>query len=170
MTARKIMLLGEIGVGKTSLVNRFVHGKFGTNYMPTINVEIYTHKLEQTASREAMTLLIWDTDGNFGETIFSSVYMKNAAAALIVGDAARPATLSAMGALASGWRQARPGRPLFLLLNKSDLIEETADGQYTALPSLPAIDTPVFHTSAKTGQNVETAFHAAADTIQRRGL
>lgn len=40
MTSRKIMLLGEIGVGKTSLVNRLVHGRFRTDHMPTINVEI----------------------------------------------------------------------------------------------------------------------------------
>lgn len=169
MTARKIMLLGEIGVGKTSLVNRFVHGKFGTNYMPTINVEIYTHTLPETPDRPETTLLIWDTDGNFGETIFSSVYLKNAAAALIVGDATRPATLSAMTALTKGWRASRPGRPFSLLLNKTDLLEQTAEGQLGKLPEA-LTDIPVVRTSAKTGDNVEAAFQSVADAIHRRGL
>jgi small GTP-binding protein len=169
VTSRKVMLLGEIGVGKTSLVNRFVHGRFRTDYMPTINVEIYTCNLPETRERPAITLLIWDTDGNFGQTIFSSVYLKNAAGALIVGDATRPVTLKAMAELASGWRQARAGRPLSLLLNKSDLLQ----GQ--DVPELPAelrgqTAAPLFQTSAKTGENVSAAFHAAADAIVRRGL
>lgn len=163
------MLLGEIGVGKTSLVNRFVHGRFRTDYMPTINVEIYTHSLPETDTRPPLTLLIWDTDGNFGETIFSSVYLKNAAAALIVGDATRPSTLSAMCALASGWQTARPGRPHELILNKMDLLQP---GSKPALPEgFPTGDTaPVFHTSAKEGIGVIDAFEAAAEAILRRGL
>ncbi|MBU2581893.1 MAG: hypothetical protein KJ622_09265 [Alphaproteobacteria bacterium] len=168
MASKKVMLLGEIGVGKTSLVNRFVSGRFRTDYMPTINVEIYTHNLPETDIRPALTLLIWDTDGNFGETIFSSVYLKNAAAALIVADATRPATLLAMTSLSNGWRAAMPGRPYRLLLNKSDLFS----------PDQP-IDLPAGHekhhdrplrTSAKSGDNVELAFHSVADGIIRRGL
>lgn len=163
------MLLGEIGVGKTSLVNRFVHGRFRTDYMPTINVEIYTCNLPETNERPAITLLIWDTDGNFGQSIFSSVYLKNAAAALIVGDATRPVTLQAMAGLAAGWRQARAGRPFSLLLNKSDLLQ----GDET--PVLPEelrgqSSAPLVLTSAKTGDNVKTAFHDTADAIVRRGL
>lgn len=167
MTSKKVMLLGEIGVGKTSLVNRFVHGRFRTDYMPTINVEIYTHELPETPSRPPLTLLIWDTDGNFGETIFSNIYLKNAEAALIVADMTRPATLQTMASLAAGWRAARPGRPFELLLNKSDLL--VADGP--ALPAELASATPLpMRTSAKTGDNVEAAFHHVADAMVRRGL
>lgn len=169
MASKKVMLLGEIGVGKTSLVNRFVSGRFRTDYMPTINVEIYTHKLPETATRPPLTLLIWDTDGNFGETIFSSVYLKNAAGALIVGDAMRPATLHAMATLATGWRAAMPGRPHRLLLNKSDLFDP--DRAFDALPTdLKTAGQPPLPTSAKSGENVEQAFRGIADTIIRRGL
>ena len=169
MTSRKIMLLGEIGVGKTSLVNRLVHGRFRTDYMPTINVEIYTYNLPETDDRPAVTLLIWDTDGNFGQTIFSSVYLKNASAAIIVGDSTRPATLKAMAGLATGWREARAGRPLSLLLNKSDLLP---DADTHELPAELRAETTerLFKTSAKTGENVDVAFHATADAILRRGL
>lgn len=168
MASKKIMLLGEIGVGKTSLVNRFVSGRFRTDYMPTINVEIYTHNLPETATCPSLTLLIWDTDGNFGETIFSSVYLKNAAAALIVADATRPASLQAMAGLAAGWRTSRPGRPCQLLINKIDLLEPSREIE---LPSdLLTGAQPPLRTSAKTGDNVEAAFQNAANDIVRRGL
>lgn len=168
MASRKVMLLGEIGVGKTSLVNRFVSGRFRTDYMPTINVEIYTHTLPETSSRPEMTLLIWDTDGNFGDTIFSNVYLKNAAAALIIADATRPASMKAMAGLAIGWRNAMPGRPYQLLINKSDLFEP---GHHIELPSeLKGLDEYPLQTSAKSGENVELAFHTTAEAIIRRGL
>jgi small GTP-binding protein len=173
VTAKKVMLLGEIGVGKTSLVNRFVHGRFRTDYMPTINVEIYTHNLPETPTRPPLTLLIWDTDGNFGETIFSNVYLKNAEAALIVADVTRPATMLAMAALADGWRGTRPGRPFELLLNKSDLLGGGApsEGWPTELLPPELLTAPAtFRTSAKSGENVAAAFDSAADAIVRRGL
>lgn len=166
--SKKLMLLGEIGVGKTSLVNRFVSGRFRTDYMPTINVEIYTHNLPGTATRPALTLLIWDTDGNFGEAIFSSVYLKNAAAALIVADATRPASLKAMAGLVGGWRTAQPGRPYQLLINKTDLIEPHHGVDLP--PELLTAGPRPLRTSAKTGDNVEAAFNSAADDIVRRGL
>ena len=125
--------------------------------------------MPETNDRPALTLLIWDTDGNFGQTIFSSVYLKNASAAIIVGDSTRPATLKAMAGLAAGWREARAGRPLSLLLNKSDLLP---DADTPELPAELRAETtePLFKTSAKTGENVDVAFHATADAILRRGL
>lgn len=167
--SRKIMLLGEIGVGKTSLVNRFVHGRFRTDYMPTLNVEIYTHNLPATEKRPALTLLIWDTDGNFGQTIFSSVYLKNAAAALVVADVTRPATLEAKDQLLKGWAETMPGRPACVLLNKSDLLNEEEQKKLRRLHSSSS-PTPEFLTSAMTGDGVTEAFIAAADAIVRRSL
>ncbi len=167
--SRKIMLLGEIGVGKTSLVNRYVHGRFRTDYMPTLNVEIYTHHLPETDKRPALTLLIWDTDGNFGQTIFSSVYLKNAAATLVVADVTRPATLEAKDQLLKGWTQAMPGRPACVLLNKSDLLPDEGRSQVLHAQTTSA-PTPVYLTSAMNGDGVNEAFASAADAIVRRGL
>ncbi|MEQ8824984.1 MAG: Rab family GTPase [Filomicrobium sp.] len=167
--SRKLMLLGEIGVGKTSLVNRYVHGRFRTDYMPTLNVEIYTHNLPETDTRPALTLLIWDTDGNFGQTIFSSVYLKNASAALIVADVTRPTTIEAKDQLLKGWKNAMPGRPACILLNKSDLLGDTERSELGTAEAEHS-STPAFLTSALSGDGVGDAFTAAADAIIRRGL
>ncbi len=167
MTTYKIMLLGEIGVGKSSLVRRLVHDEFDFDYKPTLGVDIYRYEVPPAAPDDShITLLIWDTDGNFSDQIFRHVYMRQANAALIISDVTRPQTLEAMASLSLGFRDAFPGRHHALIINKLDLIQGKDTPQ---LPSNLADNPPtIINTSAKTGQNVQTAFHEAARTIRRR--
>ncbi len=167
MSARKIMLLGEIGVGKSSLAKRLVFDRFDTDYKPTLGVDVYSYEVPASDRHQAMTLIIWDTDGNFGESLFRHVYMKEAAGAFIIGDVTRRATLDTMLQLSKGFREQFPGRYSALIVNKMDLFEDDQRGLPGALQSGK---TGVFHTSALTGENVKLAFHEAAATIQRRGL
>lgn len=168
MSARKIMLLGEIGVGKSSLARRLVFDKFDFDYKPTIGVDIYRYEVPASATRAAMSLIIWDTDGNFGDAIFRHIYMKEAAGALIIGDLARPPTLDSMVKLGTGFREAFPGRHTQFIVNKTDLVP---DADLAPLPSgLTMSGAPLIRTSAKTGNNVAHAFIDAADVIARRGL
>lgn len=167
MTARKVMLLGEIGVGKSSTVQRLVFDKFDFNYKPTIGVDVYRYDVPDAPGREGASLIVWDTDGNFGDTIFRHVYMKEAAAAMIIGDLSRPQTLETAVRLAEGFADALPGRHVSILFNKTDLVSnpsavEMPEG-FARLKISPVM------TSAKTGQNVQDCFARAADDIQRRG-
>ena len=167
MSTHKIMLLGEIGVGKSSLVRRLVLNRFEFDYKPTLGVDIYTYDVPpKSPDEKPTTLLIWDTDGTFGDQMFKHVYMRQAHAALIISDATRPATLETMASLSQGFRDAFPGRHHALIINKLDLLKD----QET--PQLPAAISPtlitLMHTSAKTGQGVKTAFHDAAQTLARR--
>ena len=167
MSRYKVMLLGEIGVGKSSLVRRLVLDRFEANYKPTLGVDIYTYNVPTTSPHDVKTtLMIWDTDGNFGEAMFQHVYMRQAHAALIVGDATRTSTLETMCALASGFRDNFPGRHHALIVNKIDLLPPNE------APKLPQalVSTPhnTIQTSAKTGDNVQAAFHDAAQTLARR--
>lgn len=169
MTPRKIMLLGEIGVGKSSIARRLVFDRFESEYKPTLGVDIYTYEFDDCATAPACqrtAFIIWDTDGNLGDSILSHVYIKEAAAALIVGDVTRPATLDAMVQLGQQFMAAMPGRYCGFLVNKFDLAE-AADN----LPSsLAQSSVPMLRTSAKTGENVKSAFLGAADAIRRRGF
>jgi small GTP-binding protein len=168
MTARKVMLLGEIGVGKSSIVQRLVFDRFDMDYKPTIGVDVYRYEVAASAVRPRMTLIVWDTDGNFSDQIFRHVYMREASAAVIVGDVSRPQTLDALAALADGVREAMPGRALSLVLNKLDLLTEEQ-----SLPLPAALERPGLHlyrTSAKTGSNVHNVFQETADAIHRRRL
>ena len=167
MTARKVMLLGEIGVGKSSLVKRLVFDRFEIDYKPTLGVDVYRYDVPASPDYEPITLIIWDTDGNFGDAMFTHVYMKEATGAFIIGDVTRKSTLDTMLSLSKGFRQHFPGRYEALVVNKLDLVE----GEALALPDALTAERPgVFHTSALTGENVKNAFHEAAATILRRRL
>ncbi len=169
MMARKIMLLGEIGVGKSSIARRLVFDRFESDYKPTLGVDVYSYEIEAGLGPlpgAGAKFIVWDTDGNFGDSILSHIYIKHAAGALIVGDVTRRASLETMLHLGRSFMSAMPGRYCGFLVNKSDLTGATAE-----LPSaLVHSSIPIMRTSAKTGENVKEAFLGAADAIRRRGL
>lgn len=168
MSARKVMLLGEIGVGKSSLARRLVFNKFNTDYKPTIGVDVYRYIVPASEQRPETTLIIWDTDGNFGEAIFKHIYMKEAVAALIIGDMTRPATIDTMEKLGNGFTDMFPGRHVGFIVNKTDLVPEAQSAPLS--PYLMRHGVQLFRTSAKTGSEVTAAFSGAADAIHRRSL
>ncbi|MGF1651590.1 MAG: Rab family GTPase [Hyphomicrobiaceae bacterium] len=178
MITRKIMLLGEMGVGKTSLVKRLVFGTFSANYKSSIGSDIYQHEIEPAPNGQRFVFNVWDTDGSYGPGIFRSVYIRGADAAIVIADATRPATFGAMADLALSFEQELPGRYLALVANKIDLVEgpqSTLSGDVRSLPfqlpeRLAELGLPIAPTSAKTGQNVTALFREAAETILRRGI
>jgi small GTP-binding protein len=162
----KVMLLGDIGVGKTSLARRLVFGKFDADYKTTIGVDILTHELKLVGRPEDIwaKLLLWDTDGDFGHHIFKSVYIAGASGALVVADASRPATIDKMFTLAARFSEAMPGRPVLGLVNKADIVRpDLGEQDRLGLP-----EEQVMITSAKSGENVNAAFEGIAETIYRR--
>jgi small GTP-binding protein len=168
MIMKKIMLLGEIGVGKTSIAKRLVFDRFDGDYKATIGTDVYLYEVDPPPAGKPFQFIVWDSDGNFGEAIFRHVYVKEAAAAMIVGDVSRRGTIEAMVRLGEGFADAFPGRHITLVLNKLDLVE---DPDALELPrKLDEARFPLVRTSAKTGLNVKHAFHEAATTIVRRGL
>lgn len=164
--AHKVMLLGEIGVGKSSLARRLVFDRFSKDYKPTIGVEVYRYNVALAGVETS--LILWDTDGNFGDAIFRHVYIKQASAALIVGDQSRPETLDSMVRLAKGFAEVLPGRFIHFILNKSDLIDATASNLLEE--RLARADITVTRTSALLGDHVAHAFTTTASEINRRGF
>ena len=170
MISKKLMLLGEIGVGKTSLVRRFVLDEFSAEYRPTMGVDIYRHQVHGIGpdGKQSLELVIWDIDGNFGQSIFRHVYSKGAAGALIVGDVTRYPTLEHMANLAQGFEEIMPGRFHAYVLNKTDIGGKREEVRLpNAIADAPQ---PPTWTSAMIGENVQEVFRAAADTILRREL
>lgn len=163
--AYKVMLLGDIGVGKSSLARRLAFGHFTSEYKPTIGVEIYQHKLE-SVDGDPVTMIIWDTDGNFGDAVLRHVYVRQASAAMIVGDRTRMETLSTMVRLGEAFNQLMPGRTVHFIVNKADLpAVDGADGIFSRLQ----VHSPLTLTSALDGTNVAEAFLETAIAIKRRG-
>lgn len=162
----KVMLLGDIGVGKTSLAKRLMFGKFDTDYKTTIGVDILTHELVLPVIPNPVTakLLLWDTDGDFGQHIFKSVYIAGASGALVISDASRPPTIQKMFDFAEAFRERLPGRSVRAVINKTDIV----------MPDLSGMDRrgmqpeDVLFSSARTGEGVDAAFAAIAADIYRR--
>ncbi|MFO1136818.1 MAG: Rab family GTPase [Rhodoblastus sp.] len=161
----KVMLLGEIGVGKSSLARRFVFDRFEGEYKSTIGVDILSHEIALDDGRP-LKLMLWDTDGDFGARIFETVYIKGASGALIVSDATRPATLAKAARLAAGFAEAFPGRPTRVIVNKIDL----ADMEHGAFAGAGLAPGDVVRTSARTGEGVGALFQSMGADILRRGL
>ena len=168
MLSKKLMLLGEIGVGKTSLVRRFVMNDFSKDYRPTMGVDIYRYQVHGIGrdGLQALELVIWDIDGNFGQNVFKHVYSKGASGALIIGDLTRNPTLQHMANLAKGFEETMPGRFHAYVLNKSDLCDQPASMPLP--PDIADAPNPPAFTSALEGENVTGVFRAAADAILRR--
>jgi small GTP-binding protein len=167
MMLRKILLLGEIGVGKTSIVQRLVFDRFDGSYKATIGTDIYRYDVAPSPASEPFQFIVWDTDGNFSDAIFRHVYAKQAHAAIIVGDVLRRTTLDAATRLGHGFMDEFPGRPLAYVVNKVDLLEAGEAPQWPA--KLVDGGVPMTMTSAKTGHQVKQAFHDAASAVVRRG-
>lgn len=158
---KKVCILGDFAVGKTSLIRRYVEGRFDEKYLTTVGV-VVSRKLVEYPDL-SLHMLLWDLAG--GRDFSQSGYLVGAAGALIVCDLTRQSTLSGYQTYANQLRQFNPEVRLVLLANKSDLTDERAiaDEQLVALAE--EIGAPLLHTSAKTGESVEVAFKSLADLL-----
>ena len=119
MLQKKICMLGGFGVGKTSLVSRFVTSIFSDTYLTTVGVKI-DKKTIAVDARE-MTLMLWDI---YGQDEFQTVrdsYLRGASGYLLVADGTRHATLETAAALQQKAESVIGRVPFLLLLNKADL-------------------------------------------------
>lgn len=162
---KKICLLGEFGVGKTSLVQRFVEGRFDDKYLSTVGVKISRKTLKRSYGE--MNLLIWDLAGSNGFESTGTSYMQGAAGALIVCDLTRRDTLIAFENYARQIRIMNPGIQLVFVCNKADLIHTRDISDMDLLNVLSGLgERNFFLTSAKTGEQVEAAFDHLANNLE----
>lgn len=148
----KVVLVGAPGVGKTSLVRRFVHQAFSDRYRSTLGVKV--DRKSVAVDDRVVHLLLWDTHGEGDGLQVPESYFAGASAALAVFDSTRPETLDTADSLAARIRDASPDAVVSFAANKSDLLG-SAEHQ-------PASSVAASPTSAKTGDGVEEIFGAIA--------
>lgn len=158
--ARKICLLGDFAVGKTSLVSRFVHNVFSERYLTTVGVKVDTKLIELNAGR-GVKLVIWDLAGAANLSTPARAYIQGSHGFLTVCDGTRRATLGAALSLLDSARNQIGDRPSVLMVNKQDLFDQWEVDQ-DSLDLAREKCTNVLATSAKTGANVERAFRLLA--------
>lgn len=161
---KKVCLLGDFGVGKTSLVRRFVEDRFDDKYFTTIGVKISRKVI--TRSYGLMSMLLWDLAGSNGfDSLSNSSYMHGAAGAIVVCDVTRRETLSTFEEYARQIRFMNPGISLVFVCNKVDLDGHVISDNDLSEVSSTFGDGSFFLTSAKTGDHVEQVFFSLAEKI-----
>lgn len=88
--ARKICLLGDFAVGKTSLVSRFVRNTFSEKYLTTVGVKVDSRALELADGR-ALKLVVWDLAGKSELDSMNRSYIRGASGLMLVADGTREA-------------------------------------------------------------------------------
>jgi small GTP-binding protein len=162
MLKKKICLLGSYGVGKTSLVARFVHSMFADKYHTTVGVKIDKKVLE--VDGEELTLMLWDMAGEEEGAPVKLNQVKDASGYLLVVDGTRAKTLDIARSIQQRVASEIGSRPFLVLVNKADLREtwQIPDSTWTELANL---GWTVLETSAKSGQHVEEAFTTLSSRI-----
>ncbi len=160
----KVCIVGDFAVGKTSVVERFVNNQFSENYLSTVGVKIDTKEIEHSDLGVSHKLVLWDVAGSehFGHREFA--YLRGASGYIYVADGTRPLTLDAALAIQSQIIEKFGPAPSVILINKRDLV---GDWQVRdeRIDALSANDSPVFRTSAKTGDDVERALLLLGELI-----
>lgn len=155
----KVCLVGDFGVGKTSLVQRFVNQAFSDKYQTTVGVTIETKTLALADGRD-VKLVIWDIAGSDVIDTVKQNYLRGAAGLLFVVDGTRAETLEAAARLDANARTLLPRAPGVFLFNKCDLLDDWEVDEAGRASLADGRD--AFLTSARTGEHVEDAFAALA--------
>lgn len=160
---KKVNILGDAGVGKTSLIIRFVKQVFGDEYLKTIGTNIYTKKIDMEGG--TIKLVIQDIMGEKAYHTVREGAFKGSTGAIAVADITRPDSLDS---LLNEWipkyqKTSSDSNPIILAVNKFDLPEKriTPDRLRTNSHFFDMS----FYTSAKTGRNVETAFKILSSKV-----
>lgn len=162
------MLLGDSAVGKTSLIRKYVIDVFDDKYIATIGTKVLKKDVEYRLPTRTifLTLMIWDI---LGQKDFKSVRtagLRGADAAMLVGDLTRPESISSIAEFWYPQVEAIEGDvPNIVIGNKVDLVSDIEQAKSMVQLVAAEVGGPYFLCSAKTGENVERAFHSVGEML-----
>jgi small GTP-binding protein len=163
----KILTAGEGGVGKTTLLHRFVEGRFSAETKMTIGVEFFLKELE--LDDKHCTLQLWDFGGQERFRFLLESYVLGAKGALLMFDLTRPMTLQNLEQWINIVRKGDPSMPILFLGTKNDLADEIMIQDEYALSfkeEFKLLD--YLRISSKSGENVAKAFDLLTAKILER--
>ncbi|XP_022105356.1 ras-related protein Rab-7a [Acanthaster planci] len=161
----KVIILGDSGVGKTSLMNQYVNKKFSNQYKATIGADFLTK--EVMVDDRLVTMQIWDTAGQERFQSLGVAFYRGADCCVLVFDVTNQNSFKSL----DSWRdefliQASPrdpeNFPFVVLGNKIDMENRQVSTKRAQNWCSSKNSIPYFETSAKESINVEQAFQTIA--------
>lgn len=157
---KKIVLLGQFGVGKTSLVRRFMNNEFLQDYKTTLGVQIKKKELT-LPSGNSLSMIIWDLEGFSSVSKTRSSYLLGSNGFIYVFDVTRPVTYSSLDEEINFIVKKYPNVVLKVIGNKSDEKDPTTIIKYLESKNINIHS----YVSAKTGEGVKELFNDIALNI-----
>ncbi|GBG31156.1 Ras-related protein Rab-7a [Hondaea fermentalgiana] len=170
----KVIILGDSGVGKTSLMNQYVNQRFSKQYKTTIGADFTTK--EVVIDDKLVTLQIWDTAGQERFQSLGVAFYRGADACMLVYDITKPKTFDSL----QNWRdefllQSAPRDPerfpfavLGNMVDKADERRVPEENARRWCTQDVEHEIPYFETSAKDAINVDQAFYAIAEAALKQ--
>lgn len=164
----KIIIVGDGGVGKTSLIKKFTEGSFEQEYIKTIGAQFSKYESERNGDK--IKLLFWDIAGQEDFQFLLPSFYQNAKAAIIVFSLEENELGKNSFVHIKNWYENIENYcgkiPLLVFANKVDLVNE-GNLDVSELQKMVKLNKFLgyFLTSAKTGQGVIQAFNAIINRI-----
>ena len=168
----KLVLVGDMNVGKTFLLSRYVKGQVPKNTGPTIGVEFATKTVPLEAGG-TVKAQIWDTAGQERYRAITTAHYRRAVGALLVYDITQEKTFQSVKRWVEELRDhAEPDIVIMLVGNKSDLVEKSPELREVMIETAQQMATKnsmmFIETSAVNGIKVKEAFESLLNEINRR--
>lgn len=172
LLSKKICIVGESGVGKNSLIRRFVDRKFSNEYLATLGVTISRKTVElpdaKSQNKLNLQLMLWDVTGEEKFRAVAPQYLRGSSGAVVVADASRQDTIDRLPLHIQLFLSVNPKSVIFVALNKCDLILPTKLENLIPRQALNQVS-GLYPTSAKTGTYVDEIFQHLAYKILESG-
>ena len=160
----KLVFLGDIYVGKTSIINRFMYDSFDTNYQATIGIDFLSKTLY--LDDRTVRLQLWDTAGQERFRSLIPNYIRDSSVAVIVFDITNKQTFANCDKWVEDVKNERGNDVVIVFVgNKNDKAEERAVSTEEATTKAKSFDAIYIETSAKNGDNVKQLFKQIATTL-----
>lgn len=170
----KLLVIGDSGCGKSSLLKRFSDDEFQTGYSSTIGVDFEVRTIDVGAKK--IKLQMWDTAGQERFRTITTSYYRGAHAVLVVFDVTVEESFANVRRWLGEVHEVQKGatthtRPQILLLaNKTDLARQRVVEPHRVEELAEELGIPYLETSAKTNSNVAEAFQAIGSAFLRQRL
>ncbi|OHT02057.1 small GTP-binding protein [Tritrichomonas foetus] len=164
LSSVKLVLLGDSGVGKTSIVTQYVSGVAANNVKPTIGAAFVTK--EVIVDGKPLELLIWDTAGQEVYRGLAPMYYRSALIAIVVYDVTRTQSYEAVNYWIKELKTNVDGSIIILVCgNKTDLEDKRAVESAAAQAMADSEGALYAETSASTGAGIERMFQLAVSKL-----